>query len=325
MRSHRSFVLIVLATALVATPVWSQTTIPSANGQPWDVNDNTGGDSGYIDDGGQDAFDGWGDISLTVSDGVGILAGPSTLAGFSLTWDSGRRWATTAPVTIGDVSVSRALYAPAATDYMRYVDTFTNTSGASRYVDVVWGGNLGSNGSTTVAATSSGDLTIAANDAWAVSIESSGFVAAGPATDPPVGYVLGDPAMGALTSIVGYPGPGAWPGNGNDNLSYQYSLTLAPGETARLAYFLYRGLEENSTGPLGQTPTTGEEIALAQSVCSALAASPDFGDLSAAEIDTFVNWSAAALVAVDVPTLSFWGALLLSGVIAVLGVRRLIG
>ena len=324
MRSHRLFALMITVMVLAAAPAWSQTTIPSANGQPWDVYDNTGGDNGYIGDGGQDAFDNWGAISVTVSDGVGPIGGPTTLAGFGLAWDSARRWATTTSVTIGDVSVSRALYAPAATDYMRYVDTFTNTSGAARYLEVVWGGNLGSNGSTTVAATSSGDLTIAPTDAWAVSIESPGYVAAGPATDPPVGYVLGDPTTGALTSVVSFPGPGAWPGNGNDNLSYQYSLTLAPGETARLAYFLYRGLEENVTGPLGQTPTTGEEIALAQSVCSALAASPDFGDLSAAEIDTFANWG-APLIAVEVPTLSFWGALLLSGLVAVFGVRRLIG
>jgi len=104
--------------------------------------------------------------------------------------------------------------------------------------------------------------------------------------------------------------------------------TASPSHPARpLAspIFLYRGLAENQTGPLGQTPTTGEEIALAQSSCAALAASPDFGDLPAAEVDSFVNWSAAPLVAVDVPALSLWGTLLLGGLIALFGVRRLIG
>jgi hypothetical protein len=39
----------------------------------------------------------------------------------------------------GRVAVGRSLFAPAGYDYLRYVDRFTNTSGAVRKVLVAWG------------------------------------------------------------------------------------------------------------------------------------------------------------------------------------------
>jgi hypothetical protein len=191
---------------------------------------------------------------------------------------------------------------------MRYIDTFTNTGGTTRQIQVAWGGDLGSDSSTTIAATSSGDLSITAADAWALTIENSSFDPAGPATDPPVGYVFQDPASGWSQGVGAYfstPFDTAWPGNGDDELAFVFgTVVLAPGESVSLAYFLYRGLEENTTGPLGQTPVTGEEIAAAQTVLAALAASPDFGDLSPAERAAIINWNLGAGGPTAIPTLS---------------------
>jgi LPXTG-site transpeptidase (sortase) family protein len=285
---------VFLSLVLIAVPtitVLATTDILSANGNVWDVYDHTDADTGGIDDGSQDAFDDYGMISMYVADGSGSYVEEyEDVDGFGLILDgSGRRFVTTTPVTVGGIETSRDLNAPATTDYMRYIDTFTNTTSETRRVWVVWGGDLGSDSTTTVAATSSGDLNITTADTWAVTIESPGYVAAGPATDPPVGYALGTEGNPVFDDVVeyydGHP-YGSWPGNGNDNLAYQYYFELAPGETVKLAYFLYRGLEE--TNP----PAWGSEIALAQTVLTDILENPTdyFSDISADDQQLIMNW-----------------------------------
>jgi hypothetical protein len=61
-------------------------TISSFNGLPWDVLDITEDDTGAIDDGGQDAFDTWGHLSLRVLDtSNNILGTLNEMSGFQLT------------------------------------------------------------------------------------------------------------------------------------------------------------------------------------------------------------------------------------------------
>lgn len=246
-----------LVLGLVSTPVFAQ--VVSDNGHIWDVDTS----SGSIGDGGQDAFDGFGFLVLRTLDGDGAtLTGSQQLTGFNLTSDGGRGFDTTTPVVVNDVSVNRSLEAPVGTDFMVYTDTFTNTGGASRQIFVAWGGNLGSDSDTFIAATSSGDLTISSADTWALTIEGSD--PAGPATDPPVGYVFDPRGIVSVGAAGSGPFDNAWPGNGNDSPAFVYGpITLAAGASVTLTNRLYRGIEENDTGPLGQTPAAGEEIARA--------------------------------------------------------------
>lgn len=308
---YSKFAAIALFGAVLAAPALGQT-ITSANGQPWDIASSTGD----IIDGGQDAFDAWGRLQTEIRDGSNaVVSGWSTVTGLGLTLDgSGRIANTTAPALQGGVEVTRQLYAPVGTDYLRYVDTFTNTTGAVRNVDLMWGGNLGSNGCTTVQSTANGDLTITPADTWAVTIEECSFDPNGLATDPPVGYVLGS-ANGIMTGAVGESAPPVpWPGNGNDGLTYRYQFSLPAGATLRLVYFLYRGLEEDRTGPLGQFPALGTESALARATVAALAAAPDLSGLSPAETATIANWGPLAppAEATPVPTLSEWALIVLT-------------
>lgn len=277
----------------------------SANKNPWDVYDakldldNDPIDSGSVDDGGQDAFDGFGYLRLAIFNAGGSLLFDTVgdpVVGFGLTYAPGHRWDTTAVVLVNSIQVSRSLYAPANTNWLRYTDTFTNVSGASRTVWVGWGGNLGSDGSTVTAGTSSGDGLVTPADTWAVTIEDDGGVAG----DPPVAYVL------RSATDTTYQGPGlsgatpitmSWPISGDDNLTHIYKLVLAPGTSASLAYFLYRGLAENTDGPEEcdyyddcVSPPPGSEVTLAQTVAAQLAAQPDFCDLTAAQIAMLANW-----------------------------------
>ena len=309
-----SLLSLTLATGLPASYALAATTILSDNGQPWEVDDQTGSDTGGIGDGGQDAFDDYGMIKVRVMDGSGsVLTSDLEVSGLGLTWDGDRSFATTTPVVDNDISIERSLFSPSDADYMRYIDTFTNTGGADRQIMVGWGGDLGSDSNTLVSDTASGDLTIDTTDAWALTIE--GNDPSGPATDPPVGYVIQDPTTGVISSIGDYsstPFDTAWPGNGDDNPAFVYGpIDLAPGQSVSLAYFLYRGLAENDTGPLGQTPTTGEEIALAQSVLASLAASPDFSGVPANQLSQIINWN-LAIAPHSIPTLSQWMLLMLA-------------
>ena len=303
-------------------------------------------DGGAISDGGQDAFDDWGSLRIRVLDGSANILGADDqeLCGFQLTWDEGRRWSTQNPLEAGyfygcgggdyaariqdggqlkvrkasaaklphavspgaGVMVSRDLYAPLGTDYMRYIDTFENTSGALRDVYVGWGGNLGSDSNTTIAASSSGHLAIDSADYWAVTIENSAYNPAGPATDPPVAYAFrgaGDTTFVQVGDYYSNPFTTPWSGNENDSNAFVYHFTLQPGQTVRLAYFLYRGIEEETESPVCGgggpyapefVPAAGTEITKAKNAVTALVASPDFGDLAPDVRASILNWPETA-------------------------------
>lgn len=324
----------------------AQTTIDSANCNYWDVEDaNSYRDTGDISDGGQDAFDDWGSLRIRVLDGsANVLVNDGELCGFGLTWDEDRRWYSQTPVEAHDYSycggdrpvfmqdggklkvgkaseakrphavappdsgimVSRDLYAPLGTDYMRYLDTFENTSGALRDVYLGWGGNLGSDEDTTIAAASSGHLAIDTADHWAVTIENYDYDPAGPATDPPVGYAFrgeGDTTFVQVGDYYSNPFDTPWSGNGNDSNAFVYHFTLQPGQTVRLAYFLYRGIEEERESPICGgggpyapefIPAAGTEITKAKNAVTALVANPDFGDLAPDVRASILNWPETA-------------------------------
>ncbi|MBK8431419.1 MAG: proprotein convertase P-domain-containing protein [Chloroflexi bacterium] len=283
--------------------------LTSVNGNVWDVVDNRFGwwdsdDGGHFYDGGQDAFDGWGYLRVLVADENQNELTNEQVTGLGMTYGGNRTWASQQGFFAEGIQIGRQVVAPAEANYVRYVDTFTNEGTAVRHVSVAWGGNLGSDNSTTLAATSSGDLAFDAADEWAVTIQSDGFNPAGPAIDPPVGYLWRGPEDASYQGTSLYKDnvfDAAWPGNGEDDLGYLFQLTLQPGETATLVYFVYRGLAEEMAGPgttnWGYTclfncvvPPAGSEIALAQTVLGQLAAEPDFCGIPEDVLATVVNW-----------------------------------
>ncbi|MCB9135174.1 MAG: proprotein convertase P-domain-containing protein [Anaerolineales bacterium] len=280
----------------------------SANGNYWDLQDNlytwtTNAnndpiDDGALDDGGQDAFDGWGSLRVRILDANDtVLTDDTPLVNFDLAY-VGDRWVTHNAPSFDSVAFNREIAVSTANNYLRYLDAFTNNANSVRKISIAWGGDLGSDSSTTLAATSSGNLNLTAADQWAVTIQNNQFNPAGPAGDPPVGYLLHGPGDTSYVGTGAYdnnPFDNAWAGNGNDNLAHVFTFTLQPGETKYLMYYVYRGLAEEQEGPESCTtnciiPPTGSEIALAQTVLTALAASPDVCDLSASVRANLINW-----------------------------------
>jgi hypothetical protein len=73
MRRMRTIVAVAAVGAmsvgvLGAPPAVAVTTVASANGQPWDIEDLGSDDDGSVEDGGQDAFDGFGGLRIQVLD-----------------------------------------------------------------------------------------------------------------------------------------------------------------------------------------------------------------------------------------------------------------
>ena len=319
MNSIRQIALVAMSLGL-ATLASGQTTINSANGYPWDLEY----DSGAVDDGGNDAFDGYGYlVGVQVKDTNSTVLGQANyLSDFNLTLN-GRTLSTTAPMVVGGVSISRQIFAPSTTNYLRYFDTFTNTTGATVTLKVAFGGDLGSDSATTLAATSSGALTLSLADYWAVTIQNNALNAAGgPQGDPPVGVLFGNRnllSFGSTNSEADIFSSGsAWTGDGDDGLSYVFGLTLAPGQSSSLMYFLYRGQSESGNGSEGETGGLAfgtNQVALASTTLANLAANPDLTGLTPTQIAQVTNVAA-------VPEPSTWALLVLGGVTLLTAARR---
>ena len=284
-------------------------TVVSANGNHWDVRDRlwrnygTYGSSGALSDGGQGAFNTFGGLRMfVITETAQGNFDTAEIVNLGLTYSPGHRWTSTTPVSSGGVAVTRSLYAPVGTDYLRYLDTFTNHAAVPRTVYVAWGGALRTYTGTYVADSSSGDTTLGVTDQWGVTRSGQ---APDPAEEPPVGYAF------RSAGDTSFWGPGVYqtvpittPYTGGSHLTFVFKLELAPGETQSLAYFLYRGLEEGTPGPDDcdyrldhpcRTPEAGTEVAAAISAMEALAAAPDFCDLSGEARAQIVNWPGAQL------------------------------
>lgn len=320
----RLWAVLLAGLLCLAQPLVAQVLL-SANGYEWDLYTS----DGSVSDGGDDAFDGYGELGLRVMDQSLVMLGEDeSLGGFNVIAD-GRTFYSSVTPQFNGINITRTIYAPADQNYLRYFDTFTNATAAPLVLTAVFGGNLGSDSSTTLSRTSSGDATLNMADHWAITIENDLLNPAGPAeNDPVVGVLFGNTAaFQAITTQYGdnsvftdtwIPYTGTPPNlYGDDGLSYRYFFTLAPGQTAALVYFLYRGQAEVNTGsPLstlggyGDGPLGTGQIDLAATVLNNLSSNPDYAGLSALQIGQIINFT-------PVPEPSTW-VLLLSGVAVVM-------
>ena len=311
--------------AVLAHHTGAVTRVPSADGQYWDIQDTSpwSQDSGGIaTGGGANPFNGFGYLKVRVRSAAGaIVTAPQYLTGFGLAYDGRERFDSITPALHGDVIVARALFAPRDADYLRYVDTYTNTASRARIVDVAWGGAAGAfedGGRVTVAASSDGNRTIDLTDMF-VTVMQNATRAADPARGPsghgPSAHVLGTQAAGLLTAVGDmYTDPFAnrWPGYDPAHLAYVFTLTLKPGETAALMTFVVKGLSEvydprggfpiplrdalvapKHAAPFRDAPkipAPGSEIARVTGIAKALVAAPDVRGLTARQRGQIVNW-----------------------------------
>jgi len=316
-------VLFVAAVGAVASAV---TRLPSADGQFWDIQDTStwAQDSGGIATGGRaNPFNGFGYLKLRVqrSDGATLVT-QQYLHGFGLAHDGAERFDSVTPVLAGGVVIDRSIFAPKDTNYLRYVDAFTNVSGERRSVSVAWGGAAGAyadGGRTTVAITANGNRQIDLTDSFVTVMQNARAVddpMRGPSGHGPSAHVLGSNTSGVLTRIgdmYADPFVDAWPGFDPAHIGYVFTFPINPGRTVSLMTFVVKGLSETydprggfpipirdglvATGhqpPLSQgtpiIPEAGSEIANVTEVARRLVREPDLRGLTPWQRAQIVNW-----------------------------------
>jgi amidase len=324
MRRRTAFLVACLAAA--ALPLCAVTRLPSADGQFWDIQDTSpwAQDSGGIATGGaSNPFNGFGYLKLRVRS-----AAPEAiyLRGFGLAHDGHERFDTVTPVLENGVLVSRGIFAPRDTNYLRYFDRFTNTSPSPLTVDVAWGGAAGAyedGGLMTVATTSNGDRQIDSGDSFVTvmqNLKKTGDPARGPSGHGPSAHVLGNDAGRVFTQVgdmYGNPFTERWPGYDPAYIGYDFTLTIPAGESRALMFFVVKGASEayDPRGGLGtpiqngivapkydaryggadaRIPAPGSEIAGVTEVARKLVADPDVRGLTRRQLGQIVNWRIAA-------------------------------
>ena len=138
---------------------------------------------------------------------------------------------------LGGVAVKRSITFNTAEAYARFLDTFTNTTGAPLTIEVAFGGQLGYDTGTNqsaIASTSSGDTTLTTADKWTVSYSPSagvgsatvnGTSATVPGTFDRTGNFLRDPFTYALRDDAA---------TTRNHIGYVNTLTIPAGATKAL-------------------------------------------------------------------------------------------
>jgi amidase len=326
MTVFRAIALAVTCAGLLVVRADAVTRVPSAEGQFWDIQDTSpwAQDSGGIATGGHAyPFNGFGYLKLRVRAGNALTVSNLYLRGFGLHHDGAGRFDGITPVVHDGIVIGRGITTSKDTQYLRYLDTFTNAAAADRVVQVAWGGAAGAfedGGRVAAAVTSSGDQRLDTSDTFVTVMQNARAVAdpaQGPSGHGPSAHVLGTKpgVLSAIGDMYGDPFEERWPGYDPAHIGYVYTLTLRPGQTAALLTFVVKGLSEiydprggypvpfkdalvtgdpPYAGADARIPAPGSEVSRVTAIARQLVASPDLRGLTALQQSQIANWTLPA-------------------------------
>jgi hypothetical protein len=216
--------------------------LTDADGFLWDLADDYGAWGSNVINGTSDAFD-FG-VQLSVN---GTVFGGA----FAADELAGRQLVVTG--TMGGVEVSRRMYVPESggEGWARFLESFTNPTGAAVTVTITIKSNSGNDGWMNVIQTSSGDNVFTTSDRWIVnddSADGNGLYYYGGMGDPTVAHVFTDGRM-APTSV----GTTVFDAAGNEGIAYTYTLTIPAGQTVSFLHFVTQ--QANMAGINAELPT----------------------------------------------------------------------
>ncbi len=218
-----------------------------------------------------DAFDDFGGIRVN---GVAFNH-PGDMADLTTTAE-GTFITTITPQDIGGIDTSYDFFFDGSSPTLRAVATLTNTTNAPLTAEVSYGGDLGSDDTTQIDGSESGDAVWdITTDGWAISSDG------GDGPDPVLTYARFDPGSSEVASDT--PSiPGTLDPFGNDEgaLADVFTLELDPGETERLMFLVQ------------MSPDVATALSNASDFDSlaTLDAAGLLAGLSPAEIGNIVNW-----------------------------------
>jgi amidase len=224
------------------------------------------------------------------------------MRGFGLAFDGVNRFATTQSIDLGGVTISRSVYINNGANWGRWLDSFTNSTNSPLTIKVAFGGQSGigasGTGSSAIVNTSSGDAVVTAADAWvdvATPLAGTRLVGGPQVTVMGTPSTPASPFKGAITFagnwlVDTFNNPIAYVGHAGNFQGYVNTITLRPGATRSLLHFVVLGQMVNAASSAGVQ-------AAVEATASELAAAPEIGDLTLAEICSIDNFDVAALTA----------------------------
>jgi hypothetical protein len=233
-RNPSLFAFIVLAVSLT-TSLALATDLTSGTGELFDIQDGTGGSfstDGSLSNGSIDAYDGCYYLTVGGSNYFGLMGAATTsLSGRQVDMPS-------APVGAG-LMAERHIYVPSSgPSFARYLDLISNPSGSDVTTTVTINGNLGSDSSTVLVTTSSGDLTIGPEDSWFASDDIDMM------WDPSLAHVfqgIGGLVTASMITATGMPSPF---GGSSDALGYSYVVTVPAGGRVAILHFAVQEMNQ---------------------------------------------------------------------------------
>jgi amidase len=247
-------------------------------------------------------INGFGGIKVLVHTTPAPRFNGEIMRGYGLTFDGVNRFTTTQSIDLGGVRISRSVYVNNRANWGRWLDSFTNTTRAPITIKAAFGGQsgIGSTGanSSSIVKTSSGDAIVTAADSW---VEVATPLADATPVGGPQVTVIGTPTSptapfsGAMTFAGNwlfdtFNNPLSYVGHEGNFQAYVNTMTLQPGKTRSLLHFVV-------LGPMVDSTTSAGVRAAVEATATALAAAPEIGDLTAAEICSIDNFDVAALTA----------------------------
>jgi hypothetical protein len=126
------------------------------------------------------------------------------------------------------LQVSRKVFVPSNDSFGRWLNIVKNTGAAPATFNLITANNLGSDSNTKIVTSSNGNNTAETSDTWINSFQNySGTTS----SDVRLGHVLQGPGAFNPVTLIHFV-------DGDDNPYWDYTITLAPGETRIIANFI---------------------------------------------------------------------------------------
>src|SRR5258707_10419618 len=225
------------------------------------------------------------------------------MRGFGLQFDGVSRFTTTQSIGLGGVTISRSVYVNNGANWGRWLDTFTNTTHSPLTIRVAFGGQSGigaspASRSSAIVSTSSGDTVVTAADAWvdvATTLAGTTLVGGPEVTVIGTPNTAANPFTGAMTFagnwlVDTFNNPLSYVGHPGNFQAYVNTITLEPGASRSILHFVVLGQRVNAA-------SSASVRSAVEATATELAAAPQIGDLTVAEICSIDNFDVAALTA----------------------------
>ncbi len=209
--------------ALVHSPGRAHATdLTSEAGFLFDIQDGVFSDDGSLSNGSIDAYDGCYRLEVNGETYTGATGSVLGLGG---------RQVETPETAVGGLVARRFIYVPeTGPSWARYLDVISNPGGVPVTATIGIVGNLGSDGSTSIFASSSGDASASTDDLWFSTDDDDG------SSDPSLAHVVqGDAPLVAPTVLAL---------EGFDDIRYEWSVTVPAGGRVAVLTFAVQDMSQ---------------------------------------------------------------------------------